>query len=363
MLNPFLPETLICRESELQLVCDLVTQDRDFVVTGVPGIGRRTLLRSAAKRLGARWLEIDLLRCRNAGQFLRSLADAVVSAFNEPEELAQIQQWSLNQPLTLDQSLAAQPRLTWPPTVGKEWSLFEGLLSLPQFLAEVLNCQVIIGFHNFPHIRSWDRQGKWESHLRQEIQRQSRVSYALVATVAEPWMTVSHLPVIALSPLSDADLRPWIMNTLATTGLTFDPDSQALELFLSYVQGHVKDALTLAQRLWLSCRAIAPDPPGLIQAHQVHSTMLALVQDLSVTFEALLLLLPPTQARVLESLALDPTESPQASAYIKKHQLSRGGGLQGALTSLEEKGLIYGPQFGYRIALPLLDFWLRQRLR
>ncbi len=149
----------------------------------------------------------------------------------------------------------------------------------------------------------------------------------------------------------------------ASQWLTFDPDSQALELFLSYVQGHVKDALTLAQRLWLSCRAIAPDPPGLIQAHQVHSTMLALVQDLSVTFEALLLLLPPTQARVLESLALDPTESPQASAYIKKHQLSRGGGLQGALTSLEEKGLIYGPQFGYRIALPLLDFWLRQRLR
>jgi len=91
--------------------------------------------------------------------------------------------------------------------------------------------------------------------------------------------------------------------------------------------------------------------------------MLALVQDMSCTFEALLLLLPPTQARVLESLALDPTDSPQSSAYIKKHQLSRGGGLQGALNSLEQKGLIYGPKFSYRIALPLLNFWLKQRLR
>lgn len=363
MLNPFLPETLICREIELQQVCDLVAQDRDFVVTGVPGIGRRTLLRSAAKCLGARWLEIDLLRCRSAGQFLRFLADGLVSAFAEPNELAKIQQWSLNQPLTLDQSLSPQPRLTWPPAPGKEWPLFEGLLSLPQVLAEALDCQVVIEFHNFPHIRSWDRQGKWESHLRQEIQHQSRVSYALVATVAEPWMTASRLPVIALAPLSDADLKPWVISTLGTAGLKFDPDNQAIELFLSYVQGHVKDALTLAQRLWLSCSAIAPDPPGLIQPHQVHSTMLTLVQDLSVTFEALLLLLPPTQARVLESLALDPTDSPQAIAYIKKHQLSRGGGLQGALNSLEEKGLIYGPQFGYRVALPLLDFWLRQRLR
>jgi len=37
--------------------------------------------------------------------------------------------------------------------------------------------------------------------------------------------------------------------------------------------------------------------------------------------------------------------------------------LQGALNSLEQKGLIYGPQFSYRIALPLLNFWLKQRLR
>jgi hypothetical protein len=362
MLNPFLPESLICREAELQRVCDLIGQDSDFVVTGVPGIGRRTLIRSAAKRLGARWLEIDFLRCRNAGQFLRFLADGLVSAFLASKELAKIQQWSLNQPLSLDHTLSPQPRLVWPQSHGKEWPLFEGLLSLPQHLAEVLDCQVIIVFHNFPHLRAWDRQGKWESHLRQEIQRQSRVSYALVATVAEPWMTASRLPVIGLAPLQDTDLQPWVISTMAAAGLKFDPENQALALFLSYVQGHVKDATTLAQRLWLSCRAIAPDSPGLIQAHQVHSTMLALIQDLSVTFEALLLLLPPTQARVLESLALDPTESPQANAYIKKHQLSRGGGLQGALTSLEEKGLIYGPQFGYRIALPLLDFWLRQRL-
>jgi hypothetical protein len=371
-MNPFVPQSLICREADLEQVCALLRNDSDFVVTGVPGIGRRTLIRTAAKQEGYRWLEIDFLRCRNAGQFLRFLADGLTQAFSEPHELTKIQQWSLNQPLTLDQTLSSQARLVWPKVTGKEWPLFEGLLALPQQLAEWLNCQVVIVFYNFPHIRSWDRQGKWETHLRQEIQRQNRVSYALVATVAEPWMYASQLPVIPLAPLSDAELEPWIINSLATTGLKFDPDSQALDLFLGYVQGHVKDAITLAQRIWLDDSAmihwnqsstIAPPASGLIQAHQVHSSMLSLVNDMSVTFEALLLLLPPTQARVLESLALDPTDSPQSNAYIKKHQLSRGGGLQGALTSLEQKGLIYGPQYGYRIALPLLDFWLKQRLR
>jgi hypothetical protein len=363
-MPPFLPQSLSCREAELDVVTTLLQKDNDFVITGVPGIGRRSLIRQAAKQVGCRSLEIDFLRCRNAGQFLRFLADALTDAFAEPDELTQIQQWSLNQPLTLDQTLAAQARLVWPTNPGKEWPLFEGLLALPQYLAEWLNCQVVIVFHNFPHIRSWDRRGKWETHLRQEIQQQNRVSYALIATVAEPWMAASQLPVIALAPLPANELRPWITQSMATAGLTFDADSQALELYLSYVQGHLKDAIALAQRIWLECAAMAPRPATqLIQAHQVHSSMLALVQDMSSTFEALLLLLPPTQARVLESLALDPTDSPQASAYIKKHQLSRGGGLQGALTSLEQKGLIYGPQFSYRIALPLLNVWLKQRLR
>jgi hypothetical protein len=363
-MSPFVPQPLSCREAELDIVTTLLQQDNDFVVTGVPGIGRRSLIRQAAKQVGCRCLEIDFLRCHNAGQFLRFLADALTNAFAAPHELAQIQQWSLNQPLTLDQTLAPQARLVWPPAPGKEWPLFEGLLALPQYLAEGLNCQVVIVFYNFPHLRLWDRRSKWEIHLRQEIQRQNRVSYALVATVAEPWMYASQLPVISLAPLADDKLRPWITQSMATAGLTFEAESQALELYLSYVQGHGKDAVTLAQRIWLDCAAKVPQQPTrVIQAHQVHSSMLALVQDMSCTFEALLLLLPPTQARVLESLALDPTDSPQSSAYIKKHQLSRGGGLQGALNSLEQKGLIYGPQFSYRIALPLLNFWLKQRLR
>lgn len=362
--DPFSPHQLVGRSAELQQVCHLLRQDSDFVVTGVAGIGRRTLIQAAAKTVGARMMTIDCLRCHNGSQLLRFLADGLTELFAEPAELALIQQWSHDQPLTLDQSLAPHARLVWPTPSGKEWALLEGLLSLPQQLAERLDCQVVIVFHNLPHIRSWDRQGKWETYLREEIQRHSRVSYALIATVAEPWMVASQLPIIVLPPLTDAEMTTWVMTALAPTGLTFEPKGQALDLFLRYTQGHLKDAISLTQRLWLEYQAFGwHEPAGQIQDHHVHRSMLALVQDLNTTFEALLLLLPPTQARVLESLALDPTPSPQSQDYIKKHQLSRGGGLQGALNSLEQKGLIYGPQFNYRIALPLLDFWLKQRLR
>lgn len=366
MINPFVLPSPICRKADLKRVRALLRNDSDFVITGVPGIGRRTLIRDAAKQAGVRYLEIDCLRCRNASQFIRLLADSVCAAFSAPSELAHIHQWSQEQPLALDQSLPYQARLVWPPAPGKEWPLFECLLALPQHLAETLNCRVVIVFHNFPHIRAWDRHRKWESYLLQEILRQNQVSYAVVATVAEAWMEVDQIPIIFLSPLSDGDLRPWIISSMATAGFSFDAEGHSLELFLSYAQGHVKDAIALAQRIWWECNmaaTLALSGVGMIEAHQVHSSMLSLVQDISVTFEALLLLLPPTQAKLIESLALDPTDSPQSNAYIKKHHLSRGGSLQGALSSLEQKGLIYGPQFNYRVALPLFDFWLKQRLR
>jgi len=395
MLNSLLnPQRLVGRETELSKIHQILTKDDDFLLVGAPGIGRRTLIRAAAQKIGARVLEIDCLRTTDTNRFLRLLADSLLEVFSSTEELALIQQWSNQHPFVLEQN-SHRPRLVWHGVSGKEWQLFQILLALPQLLAEWLDCRVVIVFLNFPHIRSWDRKGKWEDYLRQEIQQQSRVSYALVATVAEPWAQQSDLHIISLPPLDDQVMRDWIVPAMRAEGLQFNPDTQALDLFLSIVQGHTGDAISLARRIWLDRHVflnaqtdwktssklgtIEADTGAMgrdvivkdltvsavedvIESHHVHRSTLALVEDLSTTFESLILLLPPSQVRVLESLALDPTDKPQAREYIQKHQLTRGGGLQGALASLEQKGLLYGPQYGYRVALPFLAFWLRQRL-
>lgn len=371
------PQRLVGRATELEQIRQILAEDDDFLLVGAPGIGRRTLIRAAAQQVKARVLEIDCLRTTDANRFLRLLADSIIEVFSSPEELALIQQWSHQHPLVLEQSLAHRPRLVWHGSAGKEWTLFQTLLALPQLLAEWLDCRVVIVFLNFPHVRSWDRKGKWEAYLRQEIQQQSRVSYALVTTVVESWVQQSDLRVISLPPLDNQTMQSWIVPTMQAEGFQFDADSAALDLFLSIVQGHTGDAVSLARRIWLDRHvfinaqtdwetlakpAAETAIDGLIESHHVHRSTLALVEDLSTTFESLILLLPPSQVRVLESLALDPTDKPQAREYIQKHQLTRGGGLQGALASLEQKGLLYGPQQGYRVALPFLAFWLRQRL-
>lgn len=365
--HSFVSPQLIGRNAELQQVSDILAADGDLLLAGVPGIGRRTLLRAAAQQVKAKVIEIDCLRVTDYRRFLELLADAILNCFPSSEELALIHRWTQDQPFIL-QTTHGRSQLIWHLSAGKEWALFQALLTLPQVLAEQLDCRVILVFQNFPHIRSWDRGGKWENYLRQEIQRQNRVSYALIATVAERWAEHSDLKVVSLSPLTDEELSAWLVEAMAAERMKLEPESQAL--FLSYVQGHFGEAMTLARRIWIDLggqqREKVTDseahPYTLIQPHHVHRSALTLIEDLSVTFESLILLLPNSQVRVLESLALDPTDSPHAREYIQKHNLSRGGGLQGALASLEQKGLVYGAELGYRIALPLLGFWLKYRL-
>ncbi|MEI6430318.1 MAG: ATP-binding protein [Pseudanabaena sp. ELA607] len=372
----FVPQSLVGRQTELQQVAQILRCDGDLLIAGVAGSGRRTLVKWAAHAVGAKVLTIDCLRATDGERFLQLWCASLLKAFAQPEEQAEISLLLEGTPVVLSEGQGTNRNLSegnaatllWeannPPQL---WQIFQLVLALPQKLAEQHGYRVVVVLHNFTHIRSWDRKGLWEGYLRQEIKQQSCVSYALIATVTEPWMEDLSLEVMVLAPIPDAQISQWVEQTLAQVNLVLTPE--ALTIFLQYIQGNVSDGITLMRRIWLqqqaTCQPIDPTKGKIYQTihvAQVHNSMSALLEDLSPTFESLVMLLPPSQVRVLESLAIDPTISPHSREYIQKHQLSKGGSLQGALESLEQKGLVYGAQYGYRIALPMLCFWLRHRL-
>ena len=365
--NPFLPQRLVGRQAELAQISQILLADGDLLIAGVAGSGRRTLVKWAALNTGSRVITVDCLRATDGDRFLKLLASSLVSAFSDPQELSKIQDLLKEQPINFEITAESKSRMVWKLTTTGIWSLFQHLLSVPQQMAEWLDCRVAIVLHNFIHIRSWDRKGEWEEYLRREIQIQSRVSYVLIATVPEPWMHKLRIHVVELSPLSNAEMGEWLEPMVQQKGLQFAPDSNSLTMFTDYVQGNMSDAIALIRRIWLESLTLhsdnnQPESPFLIRPEHIQRNMLTLIEDLAPTFESLVMLLPPTQVRVLESLAIDPTVSPHSREYIQKHRLSKGGSLQGALDSLEQKGLVYGAKYGYRIALPSLQFWLKQRL-
>ncbi len=357
------PLELIGRSAEFQYIVELLAQDGDLLITGVPGSGRRTLVKGAAQEVGAIVLEIDCIRATEGERFLQLLAEAV----NQNWQPEKIQEWVANTAseffIYLMEENGGKLKLLRSLNQKQIWQAFEILLELPQMMAVDLHKRVVLILQSFPHIRSWDRNGLWEATFRREIKTQTHVSYVLIATIAE---TNNHadedetnypLETVQLPPLAKEILAVWAREMLHTEGLKFDSRSLALQLFLDAVQGHIGDAMTLIRRLKTLCH-----PDSLITEQEVEQAITGLLQDLSITFESLLMLLPANQVHILECLALDPTVKPQSKEYIQKHGLSRGGSLQGALTGLQHKGLIYGAEQGYSLALPLLALWLRRRL-
>ncbi|BAZ12755.1 hypothetical protein NIES4071_45880 [Calothrix sp. NIES-4071] len=352
---------LIGRSAEFQRIVEVLAQDGDLLIAGVPGSGRRTLVRSAAKEVGAIVLEIDCIRATDGERFLQLLAEAVSQNFH----FSQIKSWvneTAREYFRFDAlETSCKLSLTRGLNSRQLWQAFELLVKLPQQIASADEKRVVLILHTFPHIRSWDKNGLWEATLRREIKAQTYVSYVLVATIAEGSTHAEEsdypLETLRLAPLVRDVIAVWAREILHAQGLTFDSRSKALQLFLDAVQGHIGDAMALIRRIQSVRR-----PDGLVTEKAVHDAIQGLLKDLSITFESLLMLLPPNQVHLLEALACDPTEKPQSREYIQKHGLSRGGSLQGALVGLQHKGLIYGAEQGYKLALPLLALWLRQRL-
>ncbi len=359
------PLELMGRSTEFQRIVEVLAEDGDLLIAGVPGSGRRTLVRRAALAVGAIILEIDCIRATDGERFVQLMAEAIAQNF----DAVKIQDWVASSgkeffrfQIEENSSIPTSKLILMRSLNAKQlWQAFELLLELPQILAESQNQRVVIILQSFPHIRSWDRHSLWEATFRREINQQTHVNYVLIATIAETTHysqeTNYPLETIQLAPLARDVVAVWAREILQTVGLTFDSRSKAMQLFLDAVQGHIGDAVAIIRRLQALRR-----PDGLITEQEVQQAIEELLKDLSITFESLLMLLPGNQVHLLECLATDPTEKPQSREYIQKHGLSRGGSLQGALTGLQHKGLIYGAEQGYQMALPLLALWLRQRL-
>jgi len=407
---------LIGRQEELDKVIKYLANDEDLWLIGAPGNGRRVVVRAAANEIRAKILEIDCIKATSSGQLLqlicRSLNQVAFRKLDIPDLKEFIQkgaeicaesfsiQTVLSNLIQLEREQSNQTvssnliQLELAPSImnesdpklkqDKQKEAFERLINLLQQLAVSFKTRIIILFHSFEHIYSWDRQRisksqtrpdcdeQWEGFLRKEIARQDRVSYVLIGTGIPRKVQEKENPtkIIPLRPLNNNILKAWVREFVLKCDerLAFSSDGESLEIFLKAVEGHFGNAKALAQRLILTLQLNNQNQEQKeydIQAKQVQQAIDSLLRDMSPVFESLLLSLPDSQLQIIECLALDPTSNPHRQEYIDKYSLMKGGTLQGALKGLSEKGLIYDAQkdeYDYQLTFPLMALWIRRRL-
>ena len=358
------PIELVGRQNELNTIAAIAKNDGDLLITGTPGSGRLMLVKQAAQEVNARLLRIDCLRASNGQDFIHLLINELYQVFDK-------KYWDFIKKILLDldleciffvSNLSNKSQLNISDNLSDLYQekAFKIVVVSIQKLLEKIGGRVIIVLERFYHIRSWDRQRKWEKTLRTQISLDSKVSYIILGTIADATtenssMQDEDIEIVELRPLSKEIVTAWARQALRNHNLTFNVDDGALDLFLDTVRGHIREARILIKYIVLCCGQNQE-----VNKDDIYKSILNLIDDFSVTFESLLLMLPHSQLQLLKCLAVEPNPQPHSKDYLKKYGLARGGTLQAALKGLQQKGLIYDSKENYQLTLPLLAYWLRE---
>jgi Cdc6-like AAA superfamily ATPase len=71
------PFQLVGRQAQFQRITQVLARDGDLLIVGVPGSGRRTLVRRAAQEVGAAIVEVDCIRVTEGQQFVQLLCESI----------------------------------------------------------------------------------------------------------------------------------------------------------------------------------------------------------------------------------------------------------------------------------------------
>lgn len=356
---------LVGRQQEFEHMVKLLASDGDFLVTGAPGSGRYHFIRQAAQEVGAKILEIDCVQATNENHFIDLFLSGIEKTFSSTFRQTWTQICSSNPNIqklfNIDQRTGRHWELAAKISKKDLWIAFQLVIDLISKISAKMEGRILIVLQRFSTIRSWDRKHTWEEFLRASICQDPQISYAIFGTIAdlqeEELNTYEKAPleIIQMRPLPNSVIAAWAREILRQSSLAFDPLDGSLDYFVDIVKGHIGDAETLIRRIKLMYEG-----ETVIHRTQIQSSLSQLLEDLAVVFESLLLLLPASQLQLIKCLAIEPTPKPHSKDYLKKYNLSRGGTLQGALTGLQQKGLIYGSEDNFKLTLSLFAAWIQQ---
>jgi hypothetical protein len=372
MNKDILIETLI--ENTLRYeraeVIDAIRKDKDFILCGTIASGSKIFIRSVVSDLQSEisFMDFDCMQLQNESRFLEVFYSEIIALLKKKKINSEIINEIPVHNLHKNEILSSASKI----------------LEILNDHLKLLGEKLVLIFSNCSYIEKWsDKKNRinlinnWRMFLNQ-INAIDNISYVLVATYGElDELSDIYNPknvknieetTIPLKPLDEKNLKVWLLSLLKSHNIDFKDDSKndPIESFLRIVDGSFYDSLSLIRRLNVLYLPKNDDSKSVvIDKDKIDNACVEIIKDLSIYFENLLLSLPATQAQLLCSLALEPTDKPHQSKYTTKYGLTSGGSIQSAISSLNRKGLIHKPEhtsdFKYRVSLPLLSIWIRKQ--
>jgi hypothetical protein len=121
------PLEVFGRQAQFQQITQVLAQDGDLLIAGVPGSGRRALVRRAAAAVGAKVIDVDCIRATDGQRLVQLICEGISQAVKSQVAIDFLRQWITGE--------ASKPRIhpetsfiaRWKPARGDRRFAAQGI--------------------------------------------------------------------------------------------------------------------------------------------------------------------------------------------------------------------------------------------
>jgi hypothetical protein len=220
---------------------------------------------------------------------------------------------------------------------------------------------VHIALDEFQEIVSLHDSLKIEATMRTEIQRQE-ASYFFIGSqrrILSAIFSEAHRPFFRsafdfkLCPLPHKELMEFLQQQFQKNGITIDL------IWCSFIVKQVGAFPYYAQKLSYFIFEHARANSHAVGDVEVSAGLSDMLSNEKAAFESILQSIPSQQRMFLRALAKEPTKTPYAREYNRKHNLGSLSALQNAVKQLQQLDLIETAEDDYFVIVdPIFRLWL-----
>jgi uncharacterized protein len=237
------------------------------------------------------------------------------------------------------------------------------VFQLPARLAEARHRPVVVALDEFQAIAAFNG-GSVEESLRAAVQQQRRVGYVFAGS--EPALMEAMIgpkrpfykagPVMRLGRIPADVFARFIDSRFVRSGIRTEPGFGAAVLDAA---GHLPyDVQRLAHEVWDEARASGWKRVGLEHLHQ---TLLRLLAEQGVVFEAAWQRLTLPQRAVLRAVVLEDGHELLSADVRHRHRLGGPSTVQAALTALARHDIVTRDEGRWAVIDSLMREWIARR--